>query len=63
MLIEQVETELTGEKAKRIRIAEEEIKLQAEENAKTILINAMEQTVSDYVAPATTYILDLPFLI
>ncbi len=60
LLIEQVETELTGEKAKKVRIVEEEIKLQAEEKAKEILINAMEQTVSDYVAPATTYILDLP---
>lgn len=52
-LLEEVQKELTGEIAKKIRQAEERIKEDAHEKAKEILADAMKHGATEYVAEYT----------
>lgn len=60
ILIEQVEKDLAVEISKRIRDAENEIKLQSDEKAKEILSDAMLHGVTDYITEFTTSQINLP---
>ena len=60
ILLEQVDKDLQDEKAKRIKENENEIKSKSEDISKNILIETMQKTVSEYIGPATTAIVDLP---
>lgn len=60
ILLENIEKDLSGEISKKIREAEEEIKLQSDEKAKTILSEAMLSGVTDYVSEFTTSQVILP---
>ena len=53
LLLEEVQRELTAEVAKRIRNAEERIKLEAAERAREILVDAMKHGATAYVAEYT----------
>lgn len=53
MLLQEVQKDLTSEIAKRIKNAEEKIKLEAKEKAKEILIDAMKHGATNYVAEYT----------
>lgn len=53
MLLQEVQKDLTSEIAKRIKNAEERIKLEAKEKAKEILIDAMKHGATNYVAEYT----------
>ncbi len=59
-LIETVDRELKEEYGKKIRTYEEELKFNAEEKAKQILIDAMRQGASDYVVEYTSSRIKLP---
>lgn len=52
-LLDEVQKELTGEIAKKIRQAEERIKLEANEKAREILVDAMKHGATSYVAEYT----------
>jgi len=52
-LLDEVQKELTGEVAKKIRQAEERIKLEANEKAKEILADAMKHAATTYTAEYT----------
>ena len=54
ILLEQVEKDLNSEVSQKIREAEDEIKLQADEKAKEILADAMLHGVTDYTSEFTT---------
>jgi len=60
LILEGIEKKLTEDIARRIKEAEEEIKAQAEEKAKEILIDAMQHGVTDYVAEYTISTVHLP---
>lgn len=60
ILIEQVEKDLAVEISKRIKDAENEIKLQSDEKAKEILSDAMLHGVTDYITEFTTSQINLP---
>src|SRR3989338_5161549 len=60
ILLENVDKELAAEISKRIREAEEEIKLTADEKAKEILAEAMRHGVTDYISEFTTSKVKLP---
>src|SRR3989339_99078 len=60
VLLEQVDKELAGEISKKIKEAEEEIKLTADEKAKEILADAMLHGVTDYISEFTTSKVKLP---
>src|SRR3990167_10712656 len=53
MLLDEVQRELTAEIAKRVRNAEERIKLESQEKAREILIDAMKHGATGYVAEYT----------
>lgn len=53
MLLDELQRELTAEVAKRIRNAEERVKLEAAERAREILVDAMKHGVTNYVAEYT----------
>lgn len=59
-LLEELDHELVGEKAKRLRQLEDDIKLDAAEKAKEILIDAMQHGATDYVAEYTISTVRLP---
>jgi len=59
-LIETVDKELKEEYGKKIRTYEQELKINAEEKAKQILIDAMRQGASDYVVEYTSSRIRLP---
>lgn len=59
-LLDEVQKELTGEIAKKIRQAEERIKLEASEKAKEILIDAMKHGATSYVAEYTVSSVPVP---
>lgn len=59
-LLAEVDRELAGEKAKRIRAIEEKIKLEAKEKAKEILADAMKSGVTNYVAEFTVSSIIVP---
>ncbi|MBI2600712.1 ribonuclease Y [Candidatus Daviesbacteria bacterium] len=54
LLLESIEKDLAAEISKKIREADEEIKLQADEKAKQILADSMLHGVTDYIAEFTT---------
>lgn len=60
ILLEQLDKDLAGEISKRVKEAEDEIKLQSDEKAKQILADAMAHGVTDYVAEFTTSQVKLP---
>ena len=60
LVFETTEKRLSGEVARRIREAEEEIKARADEKAKEILIEAMQHGATDYVAEYTVSTVHLP---
>jgi len=53
LLLDQVQIDLTADIAKKIRAAEEKIKLEANEKAKAILVDAMRHGATSYVAEFT----------
>lgn len=53
LLLEEVQRDLTAEIARRIRNAEERIKVEAQEKAKEILVDAMKHGATSYVAEYT----------
>src|SRR3989338_2356372 len=53
MLLDEIQRELSGEIAKRIRTAEEKIKLEANKASSEILADAMKHGVTNYVAEYT----------
>lgn len=59
-ILKTLEAQLKDEKAKRIKEVEEEIKVTADEQAKTLLVEAMRHGATDYVAEYTTSIVKLP---
>lgn len=60
ILLENLDKELAGEISKKIKEAEEEIKLTADEKAKQILADAMFHGVTDYISEFTTSKVKLP---
>ncbi len=60
ILLENIDKELAGEISKKIKEAEEEIKLTADEKAKEILADAMRHGVTDYISEFTTSKVKLP---
>ena len=52
-LLKQIEREITTDVAKKIRSAQEKIKLEAKEKAKEILVDAMKHGATNYVAEYT----------
>ncbi len=60
MLLDEIQKELTGEIAKKIRQAEERIKEDASEKAKEILVDAMRHGATSYVAEYTVSTVTVP---
>ncbi len=60
ILLENLDQELSGEISKRIKEAEEEIKLTADVKAKEILADAIRHGVTDYISEFTTSKVKLP---
>lgn len=60
LLLENVEKDLASEISKKIKDAENEIKLEADEKAKEILVDAMLHGVTDYISEFTTSRVKLP---
>ena len=54
ILLENLDKDLAAEISKKVKEAEDEIKLQADEKAKEILADAMVHGVTDYIAEFTT---------
>lgn len=59
-LLKELDQDLENEKARRIAQAEEQLKVAADEQAKDILISAMEHAATDYVAEYTVSVVKLP---
>lgn len=59
-LLDEVQRELTGEIAKKIRQAEEKIKEEAHEKALEVLLDAMKQGATGYVAEYTVSSVTVP---
>ena len=59
-LLDQVQKSLTSEIAKKIRLSEEKIKLEAGEKAKEILADAMKHAATSYVAEYTISSITVP---
>ena len=60
IVLENIEKELQGEYAKRIKEMEEELETDAEQKAKVILSEAMERCATDYVSETTVSVVPLP---
>lgn len=60
LILEATEGHLKDEVAKKIREAEEQIKKEADDKAKHILVEAMRHGATDYVAEYTTTTIKLP---
>ena len=60
LLLENIEKDLAAEISKKIKEAENEIKLQADEKAKEILADAILHGVTDYISEFTTSKIKLP---
>lgn len=60
VLLENIEKDLAAEISKKVREAQEEIKLQADEKAKELLSDAMLHGVTDYISEFTTSQFILP---
>ena len=59
-LLDELDKELTSEKAKKIRANEEKIKLEAKEKAKEILADAMKSGTTTYTAEFTVSSITVP---
>ncbi len=59
-LIDEVQADLTGEIAKKIRAAEEKIKEEANEKAREVLLDAMKHGATGYVAEYTVSSVTVP---
>jgi len=59
-LLDEVQKDLNAEVAKKIKRAEEKVKLEASEKAKDILVDAMRHGATDYVAEYTISTILLP---
>ena len=59
LIIEATENKLKDEVARRIKESEEQVKREADEKAKNILVDAMKNGATDYVAEYTTSIVRL----
>lgn len=59
-LLGELDRELVTEKAKRLRQLEEQIKLEAEEKGKEILVDAMHHGATSYVAEYTVSVVRVP---
>lgn len=59
-ILDEVQKDLTGEIAKKIRQAEERIKLESSEKAREILVDAMKHGATTYVAEYTVSSVTLP---
>ena len=60
LLLENIEKDLSAEISKKVKEAENEIKLQAEEKGKEILADAILHGVTDYISEFTTSKVKLP---
>lgn len=60
ILLEQVEKDLAVEVSKKIKMAEEEIKLTSDEKSKEILADAMQHGFTDVISEFTTSRVNLP---
>ena len=60
LILESTESHLKEEVAKKIKEAEEQIKKEADEKAKQIIVDAMTHGATDYVAEYTTTTIKLP---
>lgn len=60
LLLENIEQDLASDISRKVKMAEDEIKLQADEKAKQILSDAMLHGVTDYVSEFTTSRVSLP---
>lgn len=60
ILLSELDRKLTAEKAKRIRQMEESLKLEADEEARETLVDAMRHGATDYVAEYTISTVRLP---
>ncbi len=60
MLLDEVQKELTGEIAKKIRQAEEKVKEEAGERAREILLDAMKHGATEYTAEYTLSSVTVP---
>src|SRR5258708_1739139 len=60
LLLENIEKDLASEISKKVKEAENEIKLQADEKAKEILAEAILHGVTDYISEFTTSKVKLP---
>lgn len=60
ILLDEVQKELTGEIAKKIRASEEKVKEEANEKAQEILIDAMKHGATSYVAEYTVSTVTVP---
>lgn len=60
LLLSELEKELTTQKAKRIRQLEEDLKVQAQEKTREILVEAMRHGATDYVAEYTISKVSVP---
>ncbi len=60
ILLENLNSELAGEISKKVKEAEEEIKITADEKAREILADAMRHGVTDYISEFTTSKVKLP---
>lgn len=60
LLLGNIEQDLAGEISKKVREAEDEIKLQADEKIREILADAILHGVTDYIAEFTTSQVSLP---
>ncbi len=59
-LLDEVQKDLTGEIAKRIRQAEERINADAQETAKEVILDAMKHAATGYVAEYTVSSITIP---
>jgi ribonuclease Y len=59
-ILEALDVQLRDEKAKRIKEAEEALKLAVDDQAKSVLVDAMKHGATDYVAEYTTSMVKLP---
>src|SRR5260221_11043145 len=60
LLLQNLDKELADEISKKVKSAEETIKLQADEKSKEILANAMYDGYADYISEFTTSTVNLP---
>ncbi len=60
ILLEQIEKDLSAEISKKVKQAEDEIKLEVDERIKQILSDAMLHGATDYISEFTTSVVSLP---